>query len=98
MPSVYVNERVKKDLYKFINRSRVCPVAFSEKRLKNPNKAIEFLLKFALRYNFEDLERLSNIPLIEGKMSPELFDNEEKRNSLIIQHFEEKEHENQKDN
>lgn len=89
LPIIYVSKKVQKDLYQLINRSRVSPEFGSPKKLKTPSKAIEFLLKIALRYEFEDLERLARIPLIQGEMKPETFDNEEIRDKIIMKEIDE---------
>ena len=97
MTSVYLKKSTKQKLYKFINRSRVSPVAFSEKRLKNPNQAIEMLVNFALRFAYDDFEKLTNIPLVSGELPVEVFDNEEERNQIILKQFEEVENEGKED-
>lgn len=91
MPSIYVSKEVKRKLETFINRSRVSPVFGSPKKLKNPNQAILMLLDFALRYDFKDFERLTKIPLVQGEMREEDFENEDVRNSIIKKQLEEAE-------
>lgn len=93
MPSVYLSKETKQKLYQFINRSRVSPIAFSEKRLNNPNQAVQFLLRFALRFDFNYLWDMTNQVLVQGEMDPELFDNEESRRKIILKQFEGKENE-----
>lgn len=90
MPSVYVSKKTKEKLYKFINRSRVSPEFGSPKKLKNPNMAIRFLLDFALRYEFEDLERLAKIPLTQGEMKAKDWDSEKIRDKIILKELDEK--------
>lgn len=88
LPTVYVSKETKEKLYRFINRSRLSPEFGAEKKLKNPNQAILMLLDFALRYEFEDFELLTKIPLLMGEMKEEVFENEDARNKIILKQFE----------
>ena len=89
MASVYVSEQTKQKLFQFINRSRVSPEFGSPKKLKSFDHAIDMLLDFALRYEFEVFENLCKIPLVQGEMSEETFENEEVRNQIINKQLEE---------
>lgn len=63
----------------------------AEKRLKSFDDAIEMLLDFALRYDFDVFERMCKIPLVTGQLEPEVFDNEEVRNRIISEQINEAE-------
>jgi hypothetical protein len=81
-------ETVKK-LHTFMNRSRVSNEFGAEKKLKSFDHAINMLLDFALRYEFDAFEKLCNIPLVTGEMKEEDFENEEVRNKIIGAQFDE---------
>ena len=68
MPSVYLSEETKEKLYEFIRKSRLNPIIGSSSKFKNPNEAIEFLLKIGLKYRYEILEALLKQPFVSGKM------------------------------
>ena len=91
MPSIYVSEKVKENLKKFIEKSRESPFFGSPKKLKNFNRAIEFLLIIALKYPLKTLERWANQTLISGEMPVEVYDNPEARAEYINKRLEEKE-------
>lgn len=98
MPSVYVSEETKEKLYRFINRSRVSPEFGAPKRLKTPNQAIGMLLDCALRYHYDDFERIAKMPSYVGEMSVAEFDNSEVRNKIILENLEAIENEESEDN
>ena len=88
MPSVYVSEETLKKLQKFINRSRVSPYFGAEKLLTSNNYAIAFLLDIALRFDFKDFAKLAKIPIIEGEIPVEIFDDEEAKIHFFKKEFE----------
>ena len=88
MPQIYVSKKVRLDLKKFINRSRISPMFGSPKKFNSPSKAIEFLLKIGLKHPLITLENLAKLPHIQGEMPPEDFDNPEIRDKKILEEFE----------
>jgi len=68
MPNIYVSKKVKEDLSKFINSSRVSPIFGSPNKYPSPNKAIEFLLQIGLKFPLSSLENIVHQPVIEFKM------------------------------
>ena len=95
MATIYLRDETKSDLYKLINRSRENSAFGSPKRLKNPDRAIKFLLDHALRYDFDDFWRIAKIPSYVSTLEPEIFDNEELRNKIISEKINELEKSNE---
>jgi len=83
MPNIFVSKETLSKLHMFIERSRVSAEFGAEKRLKSFDDATAMLLDFALRYHYDDFERLAKIPSFLGEMKAETFDNEELRNQII---------------
>lgn len=68
MPSIYVSEETKEKLIDFIRKSRLSPIIGSPSKFKNPNEAIDFLLKIGLKYRYEILEGMLKQPFVSGEM------------------------------
>ncbi len=84
MPNIYVSKKVKDDLCKFINSSRVSPIFGSPNKYPSPNKAIEFLLEIGLKFPLSSLEKIACQPFVEFKMemSDEEFEEFEKSGEI----------------
>jgi hypothetical protein len=67
-PNIYLSNKTKRKLTKFIKSSRVSPVFGSPNRFKSPNEAIEFLLEIGLKFPLSSLEKIVRQPFIELKM------------------------------
>lgn len=89
MPNIHVSEETVKKLHTFLNRSRESPEFGSPRKLKSFDNALNMLLDLALRYEFKDFENLCKLPLVEGEMSEEDFDDPEVMQKKILKQFEE---------
>ncbi len=99
MPNIYVSKKVKEDLCKFINSSRVSPFFGSPNKYPSPNKAVEFLLEIGLKFPLESLEKMVMQPFINFsmRMSDSEFEEIEKSGKIkkiIETKFEKEESEN----
>jgi len=74
MPNIYLSKQTKEKLERFIRGSRISPVFGSPNKFKNPNEAIDFLLKIGLKFPLDSLEKIVRQPFVEIKL--EMSDSE----------------------